>query len=198
MPVGNKGRFYLGKSMAITFHEGDYLYISEVIWSNIGPGDIIVFRGQEQQEIVHRVIVKKASEIITQGDNNDHPDTYLITNNDLIGVVTKYERKGKLHYVKGGKLELNRIKLLRVFNKVFRVLKNFLRFPYRIGGKVRWLEYFAHLKLTKIYLETENGPLVKYIFNQRTIARWWPGRHYFECQKPYDLVIPNPEKSKPT
>jgi hypothetical protein len=48
--------------------------------------------------------------------------------------------------------------------------------------------------ITKVHLETECGPLVKFVVGNRTVAAWWPQTNRFWCRRPYDLIILPPEK----
>jgi len=47
----------------------------------------------------------------------------------------------------------------------------------------------------KLTLQTEDGPLVKYIYRQHTVAVWDANLKRFDCHKPFDLVIPRPENN---
>ena len=162
----------------------------------IEPGDIILFRKGDGPEIVHRVVSVESSGLVTRGDNNSFPDAELVTLQNVLGVVTGFERRGKVYSVRGGKPGLLRLNLSRIWCKLSQRMVLLGRYPYRSLRQQRLIARFWHPNLTRIHLQTENGLLVKYIYKRRVIARWWPEKHHFDCQKPYDLVIPNPEKSK--
>ena len=40
---------------------------------------------------------------------------------------------------------------------------------------------------------TEDGPLVKYVCGNRTVAYHWVNEDHFKCCKPYDLVLVKPK-----
>ena len=46
----------------------------------------------------------------------------------------------------------------------------------------------------KVQLMTEDGPLVKYVCGNRTVAYHWVNEDRFKCRKPFDLVLFKPKK----
>jgi signal peptidase I len=184
--------------MLRTFRLGDHLVISTTSLKKINPGDVILFRKEDDKEIVHRVLLIEPCGFVTRGDNNTFPDSELVSVQDILGVVTRFERRGKVYRVRGGKCGLVRSNLLRLWYKFVQRIYLIGVYPYRWLRQRRLIARFWHPNLTRIQLMTENEVLIKYIYNHRTIARWWPEKHSFECQKPYDLVIPNPEKTEET
>jgi hypothetical protein len=134
--------------------------------------------------------------VVTQGDNNDDPDPELVKTENIIGIVTGIERLGKKFPLVNGRLGVFWSICVRVFSRIKHLTFFIGRSLYSWSRQRGWLALFWHPFLTKIQLQTQHGVLIKYIHKRRTVARWWPERHYFECRKPYDLVIPNPEKSK--
>ena len=133
---------------------------------------------------------------MTRGDNNSFLDSEQVSLKDVVGVVTGFERRCKIYPIHGGKLGLFRVGLLRYWYRFRMVFVIIARYPYRWLRQRRVIAHFWHPNLARIQLITEKGLLIKYIYKRRTIARWWPEKHQFECQKPYDLVVPDPEKSK--
>ena len=197
-PIGEKpiSRFYEGMSMTGTFKTGDLLLVKKVTWKEIHPGDVIVFRKNENLVIAHRVLEVTPDGLVTGGDNNGFPDPDRVLEQSILGIVTSVKRSGKKLSVTGGMPGLLRVQLLRLGFKIKQTLFFIGRRPYHLLRRQRWLSHLWHPALVKIRLETTHGPLFKYIYKRRTVARWWPERHYFECRKPYDLVIPNPEENK--
>jgi hypothetical protein len=188
--------FYKGRSMLGIFQPGDQLVIRSLDWERIRPGDIILFRKNDQLEIVHRVIAVAARGLVTRGDNNGHPDDGLVSPEDLVGIVTGIKRGRKLYAIKGGRPGLLRSNIGFMWNRLRRLVIFAGCYPYRWLVRKHWIKRFWRPALVKIRIETEHGPLIKYMFGRRTVARWWPTRHYFECRKPFDLIISNPEKNK--
>jgi len=189
-------RFYQGSSMLGTFRPGDQLVVRTMGLEKMKPGDVILFRKEDGSEIVHRVVSIELSGLMTRGDNNNFPDSELVLLQDVVGLVTRLERRGKVYSVLGGKSGLLRLNLLRFWYRFMQRIVLLGRYPYRRLQQWRLIARFWHPNLTRIHLKTDNGLLVKYIYKRRVIARWWPEKHTFECQKPYDLVINNPEDTK--
>lgn len=79
-----------GKSMFPTLREGDVVFVTPSTTSDVRIGQIIVYQRGEIY-VVHRVVDKfnRGGEVLlkTQGDNNPVPDTVLISNNMLKGIV---------------------------------------------------------------------------------------------------------------
>jgi signal peptidase I len=194
-------RFYRGPSMLGTFRPGDCLTVESVSITDIRPGDVVVYRGVnregEPDEVVHRVVVAVPGGLFTRGDNNPHADTTLVTADNLLGRVTHVERDGKTQPVRGGRWGLLHVRVLHARCQMrrlgWRVVTSVGRWPYRWLRNSSLVPRLWRPAVTKIRLATENGPLVKYVSGRRTVARWWPTTGRFECQKPYDLIIPRPD-----
>jgi hypothetical protein len=188
--------------MAGTFHPGDCLVVQVTAWEQIRAGDVVVFHGraagEEKNEIVHRVLSARPGGLLTRGDANPFPDPDLVTQADLVGVVSGYEREGKFSPVQGGRCGRLRAGWLRMLQRARRIFISLLRPFYRLLRKLGWVGFFWRPKLTEIHLETAHGPLVKYIYRRRTVAQYWRRSGYFEARKPYDLVIRRPEKEDPS
>jgi len=193
---GRSNVYYHGDSMVCTFEPGDYLLIRPACLKDIQPGDVVVFNSRYDEQVVHRVMAHREEGFITCGDNNTHFDLEPVTQGNLIGVVTDFVRNGKKRPVIGGSLGLLRFRTLRLACDIWKSIKSFGCYPYRLARRdmKRLIEriWQPHIEQMTIILEQET--VVKFLHRGRTVARWWPSRHYFECRKPYDLVIPDPEK----
>jgi signal peptidase I len=193
-------RYYRGNSMRGAFHLGDRLLIAPTLLAEIYPGDVIVFRittpRGEVDEIVHRVVAITSAGLVTQGDNNPWRDALPVTEDNLIGRVTHFERDGKTYRVRGGRIALARVWLARVERRVRREAWQVITWAgYRVYRRLRNSGIVARLwrpAITQLTLTTGQGRVVKYMCNGRTIARWWQNTNRFECVKPYDLVIARP------
>jgi signal peptidase I len=183
--------FYTGKSMNPAFIEGDIIYTKP--GTMILPGDIIVFRDTNAQQItVHRVIYVTKEGFITRGDNNSFFDCNPVVPGQLLGIVKFVENEGQIRAVPDGERELMKIMKLWRVRGWLRILKAPFRLFYRTikkSGIVRLLlgKWF-HKKVTKIYLENRAGSLMKIVYKGKTIAvKWSVGT--FNCKKPFDLLI---------
>ncbi len=197
MPDKDSTRFYHGRSMGGTFRPGDCLTVSPAALADVRPGDVVVYRRPNHQdngeELVHRVVAAVPGGLVAQGDNSPRADTSLVTADNLLGQVTHVERGGRIRLVRGGRLGLLRAWVLHARHPVWRMITRVGRRPYRWLRNSGLMFRLWRPRVMKIRLATENGPLVKYVCGGRTVARWWPEKRRFDCQKPYDLVIPPPD-----
>jgi len=198
MPDNGNVRFYRGNSMRGTFRPGDLLTIVAVTLNELQPGDIVIYRAAnhetEADELVHRVVASAPDGLVAWGDNNPCVDTTLVTAENLIGRVTHVERNGITRPVRGGRLGLLHARVSRLRRRVWRFIKRLGREPYRRLRNSNLIPRLWQPNVTTLRFDTEKGSLVKYICNGRTVARWWQQQNRFECDKPYDLVIPRPDQ----
>jgi signal peptidase I len=79
-----------GNSMLPTLKEGDVVFVIPSATSDVQIGQIIVYQRGDIY-VVHRVVDKfnRGGEVLlkTQGDNNPVPDSILVTNSMLRGIV---------------------------------------------------------------------------------------------------------------
>ena len=191
-------RTYAGGSMLGTFRLGDRLTIEPVSFADVFLGDVIAFPdpiGDDRTGVlVHRVVAILPRGLITRGDNNVRVDTSIVTAENLLGKVTSYERNGVRSKVVGGRLGLLRARLLHARIHIRNLLICIGRGPYgalrRSGLVARWWRP----QVTQLRVVSERGALIKYVCGGRVVARWWQQQNRFECDKPYDLVIPRPDE----
>ena len=189
-------RVYKGRSMEGTFRFGDLLIIVGVRWSNIRPGDVLVYRGPGQNgegEIVHRVIDILPGGLVVQGDNNSVPDNSLVTEKNLVGRVSHLQRDGKRFRVYRGRSGLLRMHIHRGGQHVLGVMwRKFRTMGRKYYGWLRKNGLIARLwrpSIVKVRLLTKSGPLIKYVSRDRTVAFYWVEKGQFKCRRPYDLVM---------
>jgi signal peptidase I len=189
--------FYFGASMKGTFRIGDCLIVEPVSLNDISLGDVVVFCKSERpsnNQVVHRVVKIVPGGLITRGDFNRIDDVLIVLEENLVGRVTYFERNGKRHPVQNGWQGWLRGQILHFWHPFWRKTWRYVIAP--VGRReYRWLRDSGlvgnlwHPSVTKVYLETKQGPLVKYICNNQTVAYWWPKTNCFKCRKPYDLVL---------
>jgi len=198
MPDNENVRFYRGDSMSGTFRPGDCLIIGAVTLNELQAGDIVIYRAanheSEADELVHRIVASTPDGLVARGDNNPCVDTTLATAENLVGRVTHVERNGITRPVRGGRLGLLHARVSRLRLRVWRFVKRLGRVPYRRLRNSNLIPRLWQPNVTTLRFDTEKGSLVKYICNGRTVARWWVENQRFECDKPYDLVIPRPDE----
>jgi signal peptidase I len=193
--------YYHGSSMLGTFRPGDRLLAEIVPLTAVRPGDVVIYRGQEKEgkpeRIVHRVVAVTAGGLVTRGDNNRQVDKGLVTQDVLVGRVTHRERGGRVRPVWAGCWGVLQLWARRAWRRVRRLGWQLLRL---VGAWLyRWLRTSGlagrlwRPTITRLLVTTGNGPLVKYVHRQRTVARWRPATGRFSCRRPYDLIILRPD-----
>ena len=188
---------YRGGSMLGTFRPGDRLPVEAASLDEVRPGDVVALRvacpSGDAAELVHRVVCLQQGGVVTRGDNNRSNDLDLVTAETLLGRVTRVERGGRVRPVRGGRLGQARARLLhaRIHVRDFAVRVG--RRPYGWLRRSGMVPRLWRPQITCLRVATDKGDLVKYLVAGRTVARWWPEENRFECDRPYDLVIPTPD-----
>ena len=205
LPKGECLRFYQGRSMLDTFQPGDYLTIAPVTMEAVHPGDVVIYRGNklngEAGDVVHRVAAITNEGLLTKGDNNPHNDPAPVTQENLIGLVTHFERKGRVYPVWSGHrgyLRLRALRLLRAAKRLGWSLVKTTGRPF-----YRWLRNSGLARrlwqpsVFQVLLPTRNGTVVKYVSGGQTVAWWQAETGTFRCRQPCDLVIAKPVRINP-
>lgn len=189
---------YSGASMAPLFKPGDMLCARFHVWENIRPGDVVIIHWgnhiNHSEHVVHRVVSVNQDNLNTQGDNNLKLDAQVVTNDNLVGLVFSFGRKGKIYSVRGGRLGLFYAHLVHTRNYIWMLIK---RLGWRAYRRIRQSGLVARLwrpAISQIRVMTDEGPLIKYCFGTKTVARWWPQQKRFQVVKPFDLVLSDPEE----
>ncbi len=212
-------RIYTGRSMSPLFRPGDVLHVKAKAFDQIRPGDVIVFgqarptddAGREvslpsspprsnwplavavdDHRIVHRVIALRPEGLVTRGDANPLPDEELVTPDRLEGLVIGLERGGRHLTVYGGHRSLAGAVIARIARPAWRRMRRIASLPYALIRSTGLAKCVWKPRLRTLSISTPQGPLVKTLCGDRTIARWWPNSGRFECRKPYDLVVSRP------
>jgi hypothetical protein len=190
-------RAYHGGSMLGTLRSGDQVVIEPVPLTAIRPGDVVAFRPTTADDgkipIVHRVVAIRPAGLLTQGDNNAQADEELVTADRLLGRVTYVERGGRRRLVRGGRAGQLWVVYLRAWRRAYYLTAWLGRGLYRRLRASGLMRRVWRPKITRVRLVNNHGTQVKYVCGGRTVARWWPHQNRFQCQKPYDLVIPRPD-----
>jgi signal peptidase I len=199
---------YHGESMRGTFRFGDRLTVEAVSLADLRPGDVLVYRAvagnkKADHNVVHRVIAITPTGAIMRGDSNPGADITLVAEHNILGRVTQVECNGRLRPVPGGLRGLLRGRFLHAKYGMGRfsvrlawfILAPILRKPYRRLRSSGAAKRIWHPTVTRVHLQTDEGSLVKYVVDSRTVASWWPQTNRFQCRKPYDLIILPPEKN---
>ena len=97
-----EGRFGIGFSMSGTFEIGDKLELQPCDPAKLRRGDVIRFVDPAGKAVGHRIIGTKDGGWITMGDNNEAPDTRIVTAADDLMLITGITRDGRYYPVHGG------------------------------------------------------------------------------------------------
>ena len=187
----NEDKFrYTGSSMLPTFKPGQVLYVRPMVESP-RPGDVVVYKSGKQI-IVHRVKALQANGFITRGDNNPRDDT-PIKPQQIIGIVKKVDDWGRPRSVMGGRRGLWLAQLRWILQALYTNSLPWLGAPYRWLKARRWAGRIWQPHITTVQLQTQDGPMIKYVVLGKTVATWQPELKRFLCRRPYDLIIFPPE-----
>lgn len=186
--------FYRGSSMKGTFKPGDRLSIEKIPFNQIRQGDLIIFRktiNGQAEFVVHRVHAIETDGLVTRGDNLRGKDCGLVTADNLIGRVVRFDRHEKTLIVGNGFNGRLRAKWLHFRLIMKRLLKRAFRMPYRLLKKSGIVAKIWRPDIKMILFQTPDGPLIKYIHKNHTIANSWVSLNITQIKKPYELVIQN-------
>ncbi len=192
---------YTGRSMAGTLRPGDLLLLEPAAASEVGVDDVVVYRPPTSSGppfVVHRVVKKETEGLLVRGDSPGARGTELVTGENLVGRVVRIIRKGGRPFG-----SLIRIpppptgKAWRRFTRRTRdLLRSAARRPYR---RLRALPIPAggSGRLRRVHFHDQNGPLVKYLFMNRTVGTLPPGRAYPRFKKPFVLIFGKGNRPRP-
>jgi signal peptidase I len=221
---GFSTRIYTGNSMCPLFRPGDGLVVEPVEFGRLRPGDVVVFREEQDPEfervetraqrqpqaiwpptavagprrVVHRVMAVRPEGLVARGDANPRADEGFVTADRLEGLVTGLERRRRPVSVHGGRRGFADAAIARIVHRTWRYIKRFASLPYALVRASGLAKFIWNPQLRTISLRTPQGPLIKTRCGKHTVARWWPRSGRFECRKPYDLVIERPDGREAT
>jgi signal peptidase I len=178
--------FYQGNSMKGTFRTVDFLTIEPCNLKNLRIGDIIAFTKDNEEDnkddlVVHRIIRVGEGHLSTKGDNNRRPDILPVSASNLIGKVVAFERKGKTYRVRNGIAGLIRARMGYVFRRICYLLICKVRRHLPVK-KIRNIIFILWKpEIQKIKFSTTDGPLIKWVHRNRTIATWLPEKNLLKA-----------------
>jgi signal peptidase I len=185
-----KGIFYRGNSMRGTFVDGDYLRVSKVKHKYLKPGDLIVFEdpnNTEKKMIVHRVIFRKNNQLFTKGDSSSYIDPEPPTNDQIVGKVIGYERKGKYQKVLNGSLGILKTKIIKLKLLIKKIIFPLIIPIYQIANKTQLIPKIWKPDIQMIILGTKDNKTFKYTHKGRTVLSL-DGKN-IKFKRPYDMIF---------
>jgi signal peptidase I len=186
-----RGFIYRGASMKSTFRAGELLYVRPHV-QEVKPGDVVVFK-HDGQYIVHRVLSAGTAGFVTRGDNNTDIDASPVSPDQVIGRVEINENRGVFNSVRGGWLGLWLARFRFRTRSLGLGLRCVTGLLYRLLKATKFVGRIWKPAIYQIHIKNRAGRLVKYIYRNKTVAVWDMSLGYFECQKPFDLIISCPE-----
>ena len=180
--------------MKPTFQDGDFLY-SHPAAKELVRGDVVVFIDpNNQRTIVHRVVsAASVAGLITRGDHNRLCDEPIAVD-QVIGKVELTENERGIKPVVSGRRGWWLAQAWQAIFWLGGLFRQLFWAPYQWLRKSGLATYIWQPKIVKIQVRKMDEWQIKYIYKQRTVASWEPALRRFACRKPFDLVIPNPEK----
>lgn len=175
-----------------TFKPGDKLTIEKIPLKQVRKGDAIIFRIAKKDEdafVVHRVVDLTPNGLVTRGDNCGEQDKELVAEENIYGRVIEYDRKGKIYRTWNSRLGMMRAGALHGRLQFIRILIFFLRKPYLMIRESGIVAKLWRPEIEIIHFETPNGPLIKYVHKDRTVAVYWTDKGHWWCRCPYDLIV---------
>ncbi|MCB2211672.1 nucleotidyltransferase family protein [bacterium] len=95
---------YYGGSMRSLFRDGERLRVRACSMDAVRAGDVIVFRASsEERHVVHRVIRREETVLLTRGDDLVTVDVRPVTYELFVGRVEAVQRRGSWNAVCGGR-----------------------------------------------------------------------------------------------
>jgi len=87
--VFNNSYAMFSNSMVPTINQGDLAFYEKVPYEQLKVNDIIIFNApQRKHPLLHRIYNITNDGIITKGDNNPVPNSWIITSDEIVGKVT--------------------------------------------------------------------------------------------------------------
>jgi phage repressor protein C with HTH and peptisase S24 domain len=77
----------LGNSMQPVYGNNTTFLITPIAWDDLRAGMNVAYRDPFGDQIVHTLLYERDGSWVVQGVNNDAPDKYHVTRQNLIGVV---------------------------------------------------------------------------------------------------------------
>ena len=172
----------------------DVLFVDPCAYEALQPGDVVVFRAPDGRPpdsyVVHRVRRRTERGLVTQGDACAHPDIELVRPEQLLGRVRRVLRAGRVRPVWGGRAARLYLRWVRLRRAAVALGAAPYRFLPRVVGRPGWWRP----RVTRVRVQTQEGPLVKFVCGGRTVGEHRPEWGASWCRKPYDLVVGPPER----
>jgi hypothetical protein len=183
---------YIGPSMNPIFKAGDRLQIISYDQGKIRVGDVVVFISpRDGSKVVHRVSSVSSQGIKTRGDNCDQLDQWVLDPKQVLGRVTRAQRRNRRRRIFGGLLGRLFAAKVRVIHAMDSRVSCLLRPAYdelaRVGIFSRLLP--AQMRPRVISFNRDPGIELQLVMGRRVIGRRLPGRTGWSIRRPFRLFV---------
>lgn len=186
-------RFFRGLSMAGVFRPGDLLYFEEIPINMVRRGDIIAYGASQPKtegiDTVHRVIAIVDQGLICRGDNNRFVDPNPVTEARLLGRAVRFERRGRMSKVLGGRAGMIRARLNWTKAAARRALTALARPLFLRLRRSGIVAFFWRPDTRRVRFCSPDGDFIKYINRGRTVAAFHAEEKVTYLRRPFDLVL---------
>lgn len=193
---------YIGPSMNPTLFEGDMLEILPYSGRSARLGDVVFFRRPGAEGfIVHRVVARAGTAVLTRGDNNPMADPYLLRPADIMGRVVAARRRNRRRRISGGPRGLIRGRLLLSLRSVKRRVSFWLHKPYRLVAASGFGLWLLPAAWRPRCVETDSplgGKRLHLVFLGKVVGRFDARRKAWDIRRPFRIFVDEAALPRPT
>jgi hypothetical protein len=183
---------YIGPSMNPLFKAGDRLQIISYDQGKIRAGDVVVFISpRDGSKVVHRVSSVSSQGIKTRGDNCDQVDQWVLDPKQVLGRVTRAQRRNRRRRIFGGLLGRLSAAKVRVIHAMDSRVSCLLRPAYDELAKMSIFVRFlpAQMRPRVISFDRAARTELQLLLGRRVIGRWLPGKSGWYIRRPFRLFV---------
>jgi len=190
----------LGPSMRPLLRSGDLLLAAPYRETRIKRGDVVVFAPpHEERLITHRIVSIKNGFYFARGDNNNILDPWPLTEEHVLGKVTRIWRQMRTKRIASGP----RGRLAGFFCHGSNVVRNRLfhmfRPIYRWAAGLRIFRALSTLggRTRIVRIDRKEGSELQLLLGRRLIGKLSPGRGRWWIRPPFRLLIDETRLPRP-
>lgn len=158
----------------------------------IRPGDVIVFNPPGlSHRVAHRVISVDSQGIRTRGDNNPYDDPWILTPDQVLGLVVCAQRRNWRRRIHGGLIGRLYATAIRAIHLIEALISTLLRPAYhRLARTDIFRLWLPALVKTRILSFTRpDGTELQLVIGHCVVGRRLPGRNQWQIRRPFRLLI---------
>jgi hypothetical protein len=192
---------YVGSSMNPLLVDGDGLHIVPYKDRAVRSGDVIVFVPPGSgNNIVHRVVSVDSRGIRTRGDNAPTVDPWILTPDNIKGLVVGIQRRNRRRRIAGGFAGRMKAFAFRCTRLVDTAVIFLLRPLYYRLSRLASLRKTLHglLKPRVLSFGRPEGIELQLVVGRCLIGRRLPGEAHWDIRRPFRLCVDEELLPKPT